>query len=193
MTAETINDIVDYIYSETFFSGYSYSFSYDPYVGQEIFSEYLLKICEEPIEKMISLFNKKQFNYYSASIIKNMVYNKYSNINKNVINYKYNDLETIENTLIEDDYIPLHSDEVDSLINEIDLFLNDYVNKKQGFWYDAELYKLYFKEGMTYRSISDLTKIPHTSIFLSIKKVKELLAKRFGDEYAELIEKQNTN
>jgi RNA polymerase sigma factor (sigma-70 family) len=39
-------------------------------------------------------------------------------------------------------------------------------------WYDRQLVKLYFYEGLSYRKIADLTKIPKTSVYNGITSIK---------------------
>lgn len=185
ISASTISDIINFIYSETFFSGYSHSFSYDFFIGEEIFSEYILKVCEEPTEKMLKLFNTGCFNYYSARIIKNMVINKYSKVNKNIINFKYDELSDYKN-YNQDDCDEPSSIEVDELIQNIHNFLDKYEKENKGGWYDVTLFKMYYFEDNTYREMEKLTKIPSSSLFHSVTKLKNLVVESLGTDYEEI-------
>ena len=64
------------------------------------------------------------------------------------------------------DEVPDHSEQIDITANEIQSELRNLG------WYDQTLFKLYCEEGRTISSISRETKIPRTSISLSINRVK---------------------
>jgi hypothetical protein len=64
------------------------------------------------------------------------------------------------------DEAPDHSEQIDITANEIQSELRNLG------WYDQTLFKLYCDEGRTISSISRETKIPRTSISLSINRVK---------------------
>ena len=64
------------------------------------------------------------------------------------------------------DEVPDHSEQIDITANEIRRELSNLG------WYDQTLFKLYCEDGRTISSISRETKIPRTSISLSINRVK---------------------
>jgi len=180
----TIEDIINHIYEDSFYKGFSSSFHMSPYIGEEIFQEFILIILEQPIEKMIKLYDNKEFIYYSKVIIQNLVFNKYSTINKN---YKQQiSLDEYELDIEDKESNSLDSREVDGLLKRIDTFLEDYSEKNKDFWYDKELFNMYFYEDETYRSIGKKTRIPFTSIFHSIAGTKKLIQDKFGKDYLDV-------
>ena len=191
ISAATITDIINFVYKETFFSGYSHSFYNSSYIGNEIFSEYLLKLCEQPVDKMIDLFNRGEFNYYSARMIKNLVYYKYSKVNKEVINVKFNELD---DSLTDYEYDVNNSPdsyEVDGLKSKIDVFLDEYVENNEGAWYEVMLFRMHYYEKLTFREMSRQTKIPFTSLHQSVTNVKNMVQSQFGDDYNDVAKNNN--
>jgi hypothetical protein len=65
------------------------------------------------------------------------------------------------------------ADEVTENTEQIDLTANDIRSELHNLgWYDQTLFKLYCDEGRTISSLARETKIPRTSISLSINRVK---------------------
>lgn len=181
-----IDDLVDHIYNEPFFKEYSKSLSHNNITQEEIFQEYLLKVCENP-EKMIKLYNDGSFKYYSVAIIRNLVYNKYSTINKYHTN---NTPEELESKCLKDTAADVcEYQEIEERTLKLFNDISSTVSKSH--WYDIEVYNMYFIQGMTYRGISKLTKIPHTSIFHTIKKMKNRIREVHGNDYNTIKELRN--
>ena len=186
ITASTINQIINHISVHPFFKGYCFALTKDPFMSEELFQEFNLKICEEPIEKMLRLFNSGEFHYYSVAIIKNMIYNEYSELNKNHRNNNLVLNDEIETSIPFDDESNVRTEEIERLIKDINKFLIDKTESTKGYWYNKQLFELYFNNNHTYRSIGELTKIPYTSIFHSIRITKEEIQKEFKTRYEQL-------
>ena len=52
----------------------------------------------------------------------------------------------------------------------------------QWYWYDKELFKVYFKDGLSIRKLSEETKISTSSIFNTLKNGKKKIKQRLREE-----------
>lgn len=116
----------------------------------------LLWYCIRTLNLML---NSKNSRYYYK-------YNKYyEHVNGNVsidnISNTYYSIPTTTNRLLE---------KIDDIINEL-------------YWYDKELFKLYYYTGSTLHGLAEQTGISRTSIFNTIKRVKLYIKKRINETY----------
>jgi hypothetical protein len=117
-----------------------------------------------------------------------MLFNKYSSFNKLHGHKVY---EVFENT---EDYNPALSEEdepkdcdlLDELTEDIYNFLEGRTDKLDNAWYDEKLFKMYFGKDETFRSLSDKTGIPYTSIFHNIKGTQQMIQTKFKERYDNL-------
>lgn len=56
-------------------------------------------------------------------------------------------------------------------------FIEDEINNLD--WYDRQMVKLYFEEGMSYQKISEFTNIPKTSCYNSITQIKNKIKNKY--------------
>ncbi len=181
-TTTTIEDVVNHIYSDPFFKGFSSKFYNDEFLSEELFQEFLLIVLEKK-DKMIELYDNKQLNYYSYTVIRNLACNKSSTFNKNHSSLNRTELhDNFEST--NDD---IYQNELKGLLEEIDEFLSNKVKEDSNFWYNKELFELYFFGNESYRSLSQQTKIPITSIFNSVTTTKKLINDHFSEKYNQTI------
>lgn len=185
-TAITLNQIIQSVTSDGFYQGYASTFYNDAFLSKELYSEFLLLLVQLNYNKLLRLFSSHQLKYYCVSIIKNLVYNKYSPFNKNHIN---------KNLSLEDSYMQIENASTDpqpafydkeSLLDEIGAYMENKEKSEEGFWYQKKLFEMYHYQKLTYRQISAMTNIPVSSIFNTIKSVKDSLKEEFADKYNEL-------
>lgn len=115
-------------------------------------------------EKIQLLIEKKQLHYYFVSIL---IRNYHSSTSR--FHYIYrkgsdirSDKDVYELDIPEDEFDAVKEAKISFIEGEI----------KDMEWYEREMVKLYFYEGMSYRKISEYTKIPKTSVYNSINQIK---------------------
>lgn len=110
-----------------------------------------------------------KLNKYYTKI--NSIYNTSStksvNPDMSLDSFKYKSLDNLEDVIVIDDYVKL--EKIDKELDNM-------------YWYDREIFKLYFYEGNTLDSLAHKTKISRNSLFTTIKKVKMKL-KEILNEY----------
>lgn len=124
--------------------------------------EVLLTDKEE--EKIQSLIDKNQLQYYFTAIL---IRNYHSSTSRfHYIYRKGSDLRA-EKDVYE---LDIPQDEFDADKEAKITFIEEAVKDLD--WYEKKMVELYFYEGMSYRKISDLTKIPKTSVYNSVTQIK---------------------
>lgn len=115
---------------------------------------------------------------YILRTIRLQLINKSEFISKRYFNQKFERLNGQDVVSNEIDYIYQYQDDevVRVRLNEIFNMLNDI------YWFDREIFILYYQTTISLRQISKNTKIPYPSIFLSIKNVKNQLKLNDFDE-----------
>ena len=116
-----------------------------------------------------SNFYYKYEKYYTH--IDNFYYNSSSTITENTLsgdNNFYNDITDIPNPEI-NDYQWKKLEEIDQQLDLLD------------YWYDRELFKLYYYEGNTLDSLHKKTGISRNSIFTTINKVRDILKNKLSE------------
>lgn len=194
MRKTTINEIMKHFIDEPIYIGYCKSFKNKNIVySQELFSEFLMAMVQQKESKLIELYNNKQLIYYSISVIKNLVYNKYSKFNKTITENR--DAEIMQEDIsyydipIEEADKDLHhkkertENKMDNMLSDIFEKLDENEENVDGFWYDYRLWQMKFVQGKAYRQIAEETKIPASSVFHSVKKVIDLIDDDFYEQY----------
>lgn len=130
--------------------------------------EELYKCDQERINEIIE---KKQMTFYVARVIINQFYSKTSRYY-----YKYNKYYEYHVTQIVEQ---ISEDKIDDIIEEkmlIEKRLN-WINKKLKnlYWFDAEVFKIYYKEGFSLNQMQRETKINRNTLHKAITNVKKYL------------------
>jgi hypothetical protein len=137
-------------------------------IGKELWEdlrqEISLIVLEYDEEKIIELIHKGKpvFKFWIVRVCCNQLHSKNGKMFK-----QYNTLLPIEN--------------VNRLMSEIDLNQYDHntIDQVQKlidklYWYDKEILKMYIESGSV-RKVAQLTGIPHTSIFITIKNIQKCI------------------
>jgi hypothetical protein len=134
------------------------------HLQDDLKQEVILKICEMPEEKLLSLHESKVLEFYTVRVIINEIRNpnnsfakKYRGISEEITNEPHSpDPDFKEREVLE---------ELQQVaINEI----------QNLYWYDKELLLTYLRLG-SYRAVTEYTGIPVTSIFNSLKKSMKVM------------------
>jgi len=193
-------EISKLITTDSFFSGYAKSFSNDEFIANEIYSEFLLKVCEMNQDKLQQLYDDGQLKYYCARIIKNVVYHPSSIVKKNHFDRKlvYIDDDSWEwsigkdegNALMfeilnKEDNEPQHLNQeaIEILLKDIKWFLAEMAKENELGWYNQQVFELYHEEYKSLRDMSKDTTIPTSSIYNSVKKTKDKINDLFRERY----------
>lgn len=116
---------------------------------------------QEKIQKMV---DANQLHYYFTAIL---LRNYHSSTSRFHYIYRKGSDMIAEKDVYE---VDVPEDEYDGLKEAKIAFIEQEIEKLD--WYDRQMVRLYFYEGMSYRKISDLTRIPKTSVYNSITQIK---------------------
>lgn len=122
-------------------------------------------------EKIQLLIEKNQLHYYFVSIL---IRNYHSSTSR--FHYQYRKgSDLIADTDVYNVDVP---DEQFDALKEAQLtFIEKELEDLK--WYDREMVRLYFEEGMSYQKISEFTKIPKTSCYNTITQIKTKLKTKY--------------
>lgn len=141
-----------------------------------LISELALIILEQQ-EKVLKSVNEGWFKYWLVKVIQNQIKSSTSPFHKNV-------RETIHTKLkgetIEVDYVEIEDEDdlTDKLIIEEQLNLIEECREELKVnFFDAEVFKLYYDEGLSYREIERNFDIDHCLAWNSVKKTRTKLKK----------------
>lgn len=167
-----------------------------PHLKDDLKAEIALLLCEKKECDLVELHERGQLRFYIVRVILNQ-------LSKNGQFYKkYRRIICIENKTVNNDehFFNLHNLKSVSMhdrlfINTTDDQLTERIKKESfedeavallnewecstitSLWYKAKLFKLYLELG-NYRAVSKLTRIPFTSVHLTLKEAgKEVRAK----------------
>ena len=181
-------EIYKLITTDSFFKGYAKSFSDDDFIANEIYSEFLLKVCEMNQDKLQQLYDDRELKYYCATIIKNVVYHPSSIVKKNHFDRNlvhiddedcYFEVENVEE--VEPQH--LNQEAIVELLKEIKWFLAEMAKENELGWYNQQVFELYHEEYKSLRDMSKDTTIPTSSIYNSVKKTKDKINDLFRERY----------
>lgn len=165
ITASTLNDIITHINQDTdMYKEIVMNVSKQYY--EDMWGEMMLILLEyKNPDKLIEAYNKKYFKYFFIRILTNQIHSSTS-----PFFYKYKRHNLDLNVEIES----VGDIEDDSWVEEINKF-NEKTDEflEQEHWYDKELFNMYYKEGLSYSKINQLTKIPKSSLWNSVSKTTE--------------------
>jgi hypothetical protein len=176
------DEILTEIYNEKFYKRYITLVA--PELVEEAYSEFLLMVCELCESKLKMLYESKGCKAYFGTMIHSLVFNKYSTFNK-MHGERNSNIEDFYDLSYED-LEPIDQDLVVELVEDVYKFLESRTNTVSNAWYDEGLFKMYFGKDETYRSLSDKTKIPYSSIFHNIKGTQQVIKSKFKDRYDNL-------
>ena len=130
--------------------------------------EELYKCDQERIKEIIE---KKQLTFYIVRVMLNQYHSKtsryYYKYNKY---YEYHTTTTIESITADNtEYNIKDKEEVEQKLDWIEDKLKDL------YWFDAELFRIYYRESHSLNSLSKATRISRATIYKAINNVKHYL------------------
>ena len=154
---------------------------------------YLLQVNPQVIKKIYDNDGIEGITRYGAVALRRALtstrsnfYYKYEKYYTHIDSFIYNCTKTHSNI----DYVPNDSNSK-NLYNLPNEEINDWQWKKLeeidkeldkiDYWYDRELFKLYYYEGNTLDSLAEKTRISRNSIFTTIDKVRNILKKELNE------------
>ena len=176
------SEILIEIHNDEFYKGYIKSLAPANKVD-DLHGHFLLKMCELCSTKIEMLHELKQLKYYAVAIIRNELFNKLSPFNKQH-GEQHANIEDFY-SLTSEDVIEVSQDleQYKALLDDVYKFMELRTSKVKGAWYDEKLFKMFFENNETYRSLADKTDIHYCSIFNSIKGTKEIINTKFKERY----------
>lgn len=175
------DEILEDIFNDSFYKVYIRNLT--PNLIEECYSDFLLIVSEMCDTKLSLLHFYNELKYYNISIIRNMIYNKNSKFNKA---YNNGELNIEDHPYLYSDDEPDNVESKCDLLDDVRAFLTKRAENVEGAWYDKQLFKMYFEEEETFRSISDKTSIPTSSIFHNIKGTQSVIQQKFKKRYDDL-------
>ena len=139
----------------------------------ELISEIAISFLSNQ-EKVEKALKGGYFNYYFINVVKNQVHSKTSPFHKNCRKSNAYAIP-VDEIDIEDEQDDLEYKELNEVQNDI---LNEILEDITTTWFDSEIFRMYFEEGMTYREIEAKTQIDHCLAFTVIKKLKAKINKQ---------------
>jgi RNA polymerase sigma factor (sigma-70 family) len=154
---------------------------------------YFLQMNPDTIKAIWDKDGKEGIIRYGAVVLRRALtstrspfYYKYKKYYTHIDNFSYSCSTTFSNddvvhNIANDKHISnIPNQEADNYqwikLEEIDRVLDDL------YWYDRELFKLYYYEGNTLDSLAQKTRISRNSLFTTIDKVRAILKKELLDE-----------
>ena len=154
---------------------------------------YLLQVNPQVIKKIYENDGIDGITRYGAVALRRALtstrsnfYYKYEKYYTHIDSFIYNCTKTYSSL----DYVPNDSNSK-NLYNLPNEEINDWQWKKLeeidkeldkiDYWYDRELFKLYYYEGNTLDSLAEKTRISRNSIFTTIDKVRNILKKELNE------------
>lgn len=173
-----------------------------PHLYEEAHSQLMLNVMTKiPDEKLISLHQSKELQYYIVRMARNMVVNFCSDFNKKYRNYlsydKWTDLDGYEEDKqkflsdennVEEGLIDVEKEYlINELLLDVKKWLKDRSDKIEGAYYNEILFNKYFSGGLTFREIAEQTKIPLSEIHKAITGTNEIVLTKFQQRYDDII------
>lgn len=144
------------------------------FLYEELYQECIIILLEYDKEKIQGLIDREQLKFFFISIVIRQYISTTSPFHVKFRKHAQNSSEKdVYNMEIQDEEYDHQKDE---LIN----FINEQKNAEE--WYTKELLRLKFEEGLSYRKINKLTKIPTTSIYNTINKFRTDTIEKYGSK-----------
>lgn len=167
-----INDII----GETFTVGSIYDEIIDNILGKNtsikpaLISEIAIGYLNNQ-DSVIQAYDEGYYKYYFIRTVKNQVNSTSSPLYKNnVVQERDFDAELLTNEDCDDIQYKIELEAKHELLQEA--LDNTNVN-----WFDAELFKYYYVDGLSYRQIEEEYGVDHVLAFVSVKKTKKKIKK----------------
>lgn len=187
-TQDKFNGIMNELANDGLYKEICKKYSSTKYLSDELHQEFFIVILEYNQEKIIEIYEKNQLRYFCVGIIRRMATSStspyYKKIRKplmDISNGDNNELNLTETPNESDEYRDKLIRE-ENILEKIKTILSAEEKKRPKFWYNKTLFEMYHYQGMSYRDIEKETKIPHVSVFHSVKSVMTLLQDALGDE-----------
>jgi len=154
---------------------------------KELISEIAIAMLnEDKEEKMVKMIEEGWFKYWLASVVKNQIKSTTSSFHKNVRNFHNN--KRIVSLTTNDEYPKEYENIIDSIKDEDNTDIEEKIlfedrldiisqarQEVECTWFESEMFRYYYDNGMTYREIEEEYGIDHCLVFHSVKKVREKL------------------
>lgn len=192
------NQIITKVANDPMIKTIVFKYTNNKYLEEELFQELMVILLEYDEDKLIELYNNNELTYWICAIIRNQSISSSSSFFRKIKKY---------NSLINDNYstdykfnLTKYNDDYNNkelifknkkFIYEVEEYLVG-LEKKQphnlNVWYDNELFRMYYfglpdKKPvvlpMSYREIQDFIKIPHCSIYHTIRIMYNKVVKHF--------------
>ena len=175
-----------------------------PSLYEEAHSQFMLNVMTKiSNEKLTSLYESKELQYYLVRMARNMVVNFCSDFNKkyrSFLSYDNNSLEdnsagyldfiADSDSNVEDNLIDIEREyELNELIADVKQWLKNRTKRIEGAYYDEILFNKYFSGGMTFREIAEQTKIPLSEIYNGVAGTQNIVLIKFQKRYDNIINK----
>lgn len=148
----------------------------DKHLKGALISELAMIMLSQP-EKVVKALEEGWFKYWLVNVIKKQVRSSTSPFHKDNRQTGMAKGETLE---INEEIIEISEDndlEYKKMVEEEYNLLNECREELKVSFFDAEVFKLYFDEGLTYRQIEAEYNIDHCLAWHSVKKTKKKLMK----------------
>lgn len=179
-----VDDIIVEVYENILFRRYATKIC--PRLVDEILSELYESVLKMDAAKVVHLYESKNLDKYCISIIYNMVVNPQSPLNK-VYNHDHINIDNVYSDIeISDDEDIFISDESIELIEDIKKFIHKRSKINEEEFYNSMVFSRSFFGGETFQEISDSIGVTKTSVFQTVKAVKQIVNTKFKNKYIDV-------
>jgi len=154
-------------------------YQYQTYLAKKICYKKADDLLQEAYIKLHKRFTEKNkcYEHYNITADRMYIYLIMSNLNTDIYRTTKPHEEINQNIIEEEDNVIEEKQMLEKKIQKV----NDILNTLDH-WYDKELFKLYWHSGKSLRKISEETHISLSSIFTTIKFVKNYIKENYEDE-----------
>ena len=139
--------------------------------SDDLLHDTILALYDSNEEKINKLIDKNELIFWIARIMVNQYHSKTSRYYyKYDKYYEYHTCTTIENITADNtEYTIKDKKEVEEKLEWIEEKLKDL------YWFDAEIFRIYYREGFSLNQMAKETKISRATIYKAVKNVKNYL------------------
>jgi len=159
---------------------------------EDLYQEFIITIMSyKKIDKLYDIYKRKELPYFACTIIKTMATSNTSPFYKKIRGFSASSSEynvNILDTLLEEDTLTVDTEKdlqqvlttiSDNLI-KIDKWMTKKVKKDAYFFYNRELFDMYYYQNLTYKDIEKLTGIKSVSAFHNVKSTVNMIQEELG-------------
>jgi predicted DNA-binding protein (UPF0251 family) len=144
----------------------------------QLLSEISIWMCENKV-KILKMYNEGWIKFWFIRAIKNQVHSKTSGFHKNV---RQTITSKFGTEAFDFNFFNAESTDEDDIQNKIEKEIIYTMIKKERraldiTWFESEIFRLYYDEGMTYRAIEESHTIDHVLAWHIVNKVRNKLKK----------------